>query len=466
MKNHILTTVLLAGLSVSVSAQESGDSRDARERRERGPRGPGRMMDRIPDGLGLDDVQRQQWDEIIADHQSQMGEWRGRIQELRQARRDGDEARVAELEEQIAGDAWNPMESVQESLDAIKPVLDAEQLERFSDINERLQQRRESFAARGADGRPGGGPRGPDRMLDRVAESLEMSEEQRASLDQIADGHRSRMQDAGPLIREMRQVERAGDTQRAEELRIQLEELGALPRESLDQAMNEVESILDDQQAGRYSQMRRNIQQRNQRRVFFRDAENGLPNALDMDPEQRAQYDDFLRTQRQDMRAQWEQTRAIRREMGEARAAGDEARLEELQMELEMSQPDQAGMQAEFLDDLRGLLRQDQLPLLQGFYPNVVVVPAQRPDDVRNILRAALRTGLDRGQRAEWRVIMREAMKSIHEIRGKDKEAGANIADEARTKIEALLTETQLVRFEKELKRLRRGKKRARPSSP
>jgi len=461
MKTKILTIILFAGLSGLVFAQEVGERPDGREQRERGPRGPAGMLDRVPDELGLDEEQRAQWDEIIAGQRTQMDQRRARMRELRQARRDGDEARAAELQEQLAGDAWDPLESVQQSLDAIKPVLGADQLDRLSDMTERMQRRREEFAGRGGEGVRGGGSRGSDRMLERVAESLELSDEQRAAFDQIAADHRARMQKVGPINHEMRQAQREGDAQRVEELRVRLQELGVDPQVSLDQAMNEIESILEEPQAEQFAEVRGNMEQRNQRRAFFRQAEHELPSALNLDQKQRAQYDDFIRDHRQEMRSQWERTRTIRRDIREAREAGDDARVEELQLELEMSQPDQDDQRTEFLDGLRGMLHEDQLPRLQTYYPNSVVAAAQEPDDVRDILRAALRTGLDRAQRDEWREIMREAMKSIHELRGKDKEVESTIAAETRTRIEALLTEPQLGRFEKEVARQRRiGKRR------
>jgi len=458
MKSKILTIILFACLTFSVSAQDEGERRSGREQRERGPRGPARMLDRIPEELGLDDEQRAQWEAAIAEHRTQMETRFTRMRELRQARRDGDDARAAELEEQMAGDAWDPMESVQQSLEAIKPSLNADQLERLSGMTERMQQRRQAFADRGEDGTWGGG-RGPDRMLERMADTLDLNDEQRAGFDEIVAGHRERMQQVGPISRDLRRAQRDGDSQRVEELRAQLQQLGVDPQESLEQAMNEIESILEEPQAERFSEMRRTMAQRNQRRTFFQQAEYELPEALGLDQEQRAQYDDLLRDRRQGLRSQWEQLRGLRRELREAREAGDEARVEALQLELEMSQPNQDDERTEFLDGLRGMLRQDQLPLLDRFYPNVVVM-GTKAADVRDVLRAALRAGLDREQRAAWREIMREAMKSIHELRGKDKEAEATVAAETRKKVEAILSETQLARFAKELDHLRRSPKR------
>ena len=75
MKTHLLTTLLLTGLVASASAQEPN------ERRGGGPRGPGRMMDRVVEDLGLDDAQRELWDEITAGNLSQMDEWRGQMRD-------------------------------------------------------------------------------------------------------------------------------------------------------------------------------------------------------------------------------------------------------------------------------------------------------------------------------------------------------------------------------------------------
>jgi len=441
-----------------VSAQDQPERRGGRDR---GPVGAQRMLERIADDLALNEDQRALWQELNSGQQEQFEQWRLQMRELRQAQRDGDEARATEISEQLQADgAWDPMQSLEQSLQQLEPTLTPEQQERYTDVTERMQRRREAFEARRAQGGGPGGMRGPGRMIDRVAEDLKLSDEQRASAEEIAGRLRERMEQVAPIERDLRRARREGDTKRVEELEAQMQALGTNSQESMGQAMDELGSILDEGQSERFSEMRQGMERWRQARDFNQAAEYEIPNALGLDEQQRTQYEDYLRSNRRAQREQWQQMRSIRREMRDAQEAGDQERVDALQLELEMIQQDPSDQRSEFLDGLHGMLRADQVQALERFYPNVAVAGADRTYDVHTILRAALRAGLDKDQRAQWRVIMREAMQSTHELRRKDKDAEAAIAADTRAKIEALLNDAQQQRFEKALKRSGRSRRR------
>ena len=443
MKTYLIYAIALVGSGVSAIAQDRGG-----ERRGPGPRGPQRMFAEIRETLGLDDAQREKLDEILTANRERWQRQRSLRQEIRSARRDGDEERAAELETQLQDRAA----SFQKTLDEIETILDSKQREAFSEIRQDIQQRIERRQAGPGqnrfEGRHGLGGPGPQRMFGRMAETLELNEEQRVQFDDIAASFRQRFAEARPILGEMRQARRDGDTARADELRAQLHELSVDPGGLLQNALNDVGSILDDEQLPGFSEIRQNMEQRQWERE--------LPETLEMDEEQRAQYRQMRRALHQGQRPPMDLLRSIRRKMREAREADDQARVQELQAELEAARPDATGKWIEFLDQLRGVLREDQAAVLDPYYLGTMAGAARRHEDAHDLLRAALRSRLDRAQRAKWRVIMRETIESLRAHR-KDKEAGAAIAVETRGKIEELLTEDQLVLFERALKRLKRS---------
>ncbi len=460
MKVNVLSAMFLGVLASALMAQDAEEGRGPR----RG-RGPGRMLDNLPETLELDEAQLAQFDEITAEFRERRRVVRDLGRELRRAQRDGDDARAAELQQQLTEAAFDPRELLKQTLDRVEPILNDDQISRFSEFRQEMEQRWERRQERGGPGGRGfpGGPwgRGPGRMLDRFVEPLELDEQQRAELEEIMAEHRERMQDVRPLMREMREARRNGDTKKTEELRAQMFELGVDPWESLQQALDEVEPILTDEQFDRFSNMRMDFQDRRERRETFRRFRDELPDAVNMSEQQRQEFDELVRSGRGGWRQFADRMRDIQREMSEAREAGDEARIEELQAELDAMRPDPEGTQAELAKAVRGMLTEDQLPLFDAYYESMGTDQAGLPDDVRSLVRAAARSRLDRAQRKEWRVIMRDAVKSLRGIDHKDEDARTKLAAETRKKIEAMLKPDQTERFEKELDRLKQSRKRA-----
>jgi hypothetical protein len=131
---------------------------------------------------------------------------------------------------------------------------------------------------------------------------------------------------------------------------------------------------------------------------------------------------------------------------------------------MDAMRPDPEATQAELAEAVRGMLTEDQLPLFDAYYESMGSDQTALPDDVRSLVRAAARSRLDRPQRKQWRTIMREAVKAMRRLDHKDDQARTKLAAETRKKIETMLREDQLERFEKELDRLKRTRKR--PSTP
>lgn len=145
-----------------------------RDRMQRGPGGPGgpggmmQMIQRLPEELKLTEAQRPQFDKLVAEYRAQQQELQPLMQELRRARQQGDDARVAELDKQIqekrGGEDGNVFFA------KLEPILTDEQKAKLVELRARM-------GARG----------GADdvRVLLQVAGRLDLNEEQQKRLQEI-----------------------------------------------------------------------------------------------------------------------------------------------------------------------------------------------------------------------------------------------------------------------------------------
>ena len=85
-----------------------------------------------------------------------------------------------------------------------------------------------------------------DRMVERLAEQLELDETQRSEVDTILESYRAEIQAWTPLRAEMRAAREEGDTARIEELRAKMEDSGG-PRELFRHVIEDIEPILTDE---------------------------------------------------------------------------------------------------------------------------------------------------------------------------------------------------------------------------
>lgn len=341
------------------------------------------------------------------------------------------------------------------------------------------------------------GDRGPrmGRMFDRLAEDLALDTEQKRQFDELVAVQRKQMDAFREQRQAIRDAREAGDDARADELRSQLEQNGD-PRESMRKFFESLDPILNDAQRDTLAEMRERFAQgRGQGRGrggFGRRGGGGpgrmfreLPEQLKLDDAQRAQFDTFLQTQRDKMRSGFEKRRSLFREMRDAREAGDDARAEELQGQIDgLSRPDWGANQAETLNYVESILHEDQKPLLAAFREQMEMEgdaenDRDLPRDLRSVLRAASRVRLERAQRDELRKINKDARESLREARRTDKqnrsrngEAEKALAAEVKGRIVKMMNEEQVAKYEEELKRMeRRGgndraRRRARGSRP
>jgi hypothetical protein len=312
-----------------------------------------------------------------------------------------------------------------------------------------------------------GGERGPgmDRMWERVVDELQLDEEQRARFDEIVAKYRERGQEMGQRWREMRDEMRkareAGDEERMRELRDEMRQGRTEPDSGLSEALEELEPILREDQIAKLWELQDQMQSRRQDRDRYRRIMEDLPDELGLSDEQRNEYDELLRAQREERRERFSGIRPLMEELRQAREAGDEARVQELQQQLEQSRPGPETMFEGFFEDLASILTEEQVERLAAFRKSLEEGDGGTSGDagnVRNVLRAAKRLKLDADQKEEIRQIEQEAIRAYREIPRSNKEEHATLAAEVKAEIVKVLDKTQAEEFETALKRLDRGR--------
>ena len=314
--------------------------------------------------------------------------------------------------------------------------------------------------------RRGGRERGPrmERMFERVADELDLDEEQRVKFDEITAEQRERMREMGDRWREVREATRDGDEERAAQLRAELREARGMGS-GMAESLEKLEPILRDDQVGKLWELQDRMQSRQGNWDRIRMVTNDLPDELELSDEQRDEFEHLLTTHREKMRESWSVMRPLMEEMREARQTGDDERVQELRQQLEDARPNQDVMIDGFLKDLEDSLTEEQLERLTKFRKRLTTGGDDKKSgagDVRNVLRAVKRLKLNSEQKEEIRGIEREAIGAYRKISRRDKEEQAHLANEVKSEIADVLDSDQVKEFEEQLKRLEGGRRRER----
>ncbi|MEW6249847.1 MAG: Spy/CpxP family protein refolding chaperone, partial [Planctomycetota bacterium] len=272
-------------------------------------------------------------------------------------------------------------------------------------------------------GAPGPGTRGPGRqfsvegMARRLARQLDLTPEQQQAMDALVTKYQAQpgRGDARELMREMRAAQQAGDEARAAELRAALRDRGEATRTQMEQFFTELEPLLTDEQKLRLTDLRaRSRMQRDagQRGFGARELVRRLPDELALTPDQRTAFDALMAEQRaqwEQMGADWRGMREVREQLRQAREAGDEQRVAELEAQLQRSRPQPPNFD-EFFSKLEPILTDEQkarLTQLRTDPPQPGAARGRAPD-VAQILRTAQQLELTDQQRQRLRTIARE----------------------------------------------------------
>jgi Spy/CpxP family protein refolding chaperone len=314
----------------------------------------------------------------------------------------------------------------------------------------------------------GRGERGPMQMLERLPEQLDLSMQQRQQFDDIMRDFRVRWADQTPdrdalreLNREYRQARDAGDTQRAEELRKQMREMARNRGGMVSEFLDAVDGILNEQQRERLNEMRERLERRGPRGQGLRELMRELPDALNLTEEQRAFLDGLLAEERErvgQLREQFAKLRPLFQELREAMQNRDEARVAEIEAEIERLRPERPDPLA-LAEKLKEVLTDEQKQQLDQLVaeraPDRRDGPPgarQRNTDVRGLFRCAMRLKLTEEQRGLLSDLRREAMRESRAVRG-DREKLTALEEATKTKILEMLDASQTEQFNELLTR-------------
>jgi Spy/CpxP family protein refolding chaperone len=226
-----------------------------------------RLAGRISGMLDLSDEQEVELEQITERFRQQLSDMgapppdvENLRNEMREARRAGDDARARELRAQLDELRGERMaahaEVAAEYLAEVETILHEEQLERF-------QQFRERFAQAGP---AGDRIRGLQRLIPELQDRLEFSEAQRARYDELVTelresqrygpDHWRRM---GQLRAGLEEAEQAGDTARAEEIRRQMEASRVAGRSAMESFMDKLDEMLTAEQRAELAELRQEM---------------------------------------------------------------------------------------------------------------------------------------------------------------------------------------------------------------
>ncbi|MBU0637927.1 MAG: hypothetical protein KKB50_03615 [Planctomycetes bacterium] len=335
----------------------------------------------------------------------------------------------------------------------------------------------------GRPGRPraaqrGPGPGGPriEMMAQRLAQSLELSQDQIAKLDEIVAKHEGRFQQGRErseqmrtLMQEYRTARESGDESRLEELRAQIRESsGGDNEDMMAPFFDDVSAILTDEQAAQFAQWRERMQGRGGERGA-RMAErmerqfDEMADALKLDGEQQARFDELMDKalgQYDQQRTAAEDGRSIVEQMREARREGDADRILELEDQMRAARSQREAPLQNFFDELEKILNDSQKQTLERYRARMDRAgrggEAQRVD-VQTLLRVVKRMELTAEQTERIREIEREAKLAMQDARGRD--AQTALVESVKRELKSVLDADQFAELERSLGRGGRGER-------
>ena len=261
-----------------------GMQQRSRERRAQAERRP--LIDRLREELDLDEDQLVEFDRIADEFRQKRGrgvnmrQSRALMEEMRRARKDGDQQRVAEIREELK--ATRGRQPVDELLTEVEGILRDDQREKLDKIRQELSERR----------RPGS--RGPLAQIEALRSELKLSDQQTAEYDKALAELRVELQAGASggaeierVVQELIEAAEAGDQDRIEELRKQIPDPRRNNEAAVTRFLTEIESFLEPDQIetlDRFRQKRNAGRSRIDLQACFR-----FVGRLDLDREQREQ---------------------------------------------------------------------------------------------------------------------------------------------------------------------------------
>ena len=254
-----------SGNAPEISGNTKSDEgrRGPHRRANHGPRGfgerggyrgfsPREMVQRLPEQLNFTEEQQALFDALVEEYQPQWdaargrrGEMRALVEQMREARRNGDAARADEIRDQMREMGRGDGRFMREFMSDVEPILNEDQLARFHQMRQRFERRHGRSRAAGE----------ARRLLRELPEALEMTNEQRAQFDEILAAQRGQRRDMRPLFDALRAAREDGDEARVEELTAELEAKREAMRNP-DALFEKIKPLLTDEQRARLAELR------------------------------------------------------------------------------------------------------------------------------------------------------------------------------------------------------------------
>lgn len=453
MIRNLLPMTIVAGFALTALAQQDPSQRRQRDRQaaNSGPNSwvwVSRMLDHMVDELQLDEQQRKEYRVIAKAKRERIRRLDLVWSEVLRAEREGDRIRAAELRAGMG--EWRPEDTFSEVLDEIEPILDEVQYEWLIDLRQRRRKGLED--------------RDRFRRISReLPQLLDLDERQREQYPQLLKDANQRISELwyelDPLFKQLSAAQKAGDFERLAELRREMDAAHPSPEAMLGGFFDALESVLQNDQIETAVAFRKELLGSADRKERFDELAQSPETAGDQ-PAVPERPSEMLADPQQFRRTLLE----LPEELGldPAQRAGYTRVLADLVGELWSDErPKRDELLDGFFERLENMLRPDQFEQLAAYRskgrPSPGSAPRRQPTDFRTVLRAAKRLRLDRAQRAELRLIERDAMAARRDIDRRDKAALRNLAVMVETEIAKLLDDEQMEKFEQQLERSQRG---------
>lgn len=305
-----------------------------------------------------------------------------------------------------------------------------------------------------------------DGFFERMTSELNLDETQRAEVDRVAAPYRERMRQRVDKMRQMREAYESGDTELADQLRTEIREQGG-PQDGMPQFIEEIRPLLRPDQVDRLDQMQTRMRERFAQGQQLRRAVEEIPDRLNLDEDQRAQFDEQVQSGREAMRSRWEEMRRLSDEAQAAVEAGEMEKAADLRTQIEAARSSAEPSMDDLFKAVEGILREDQKPALAEFRKELAEMgtmdgppggEARGRDsaNVRNLFRAVRRLQLSDEQEKKIKELEQETMRRTRELRARDADERQELFDQAKREVVQVLEPDQAKELESALSRGRR----------
>lgn len=403
-------------------------------------RGMGRMIDRIAERLDLDEEQRAVLDDFAAEQRERMNEMRQTFRAIREAEEAGDVETAEFLRAGLPERGEGRRDRMAPLFEALEPVLRDDQLATLEEMQNE--------------------PRGPAARFARMADELELDDDQRAQFRELAEGlgerfrsQREQWRALRPKYNELREAREAGDEERAAELEQEIEGMRPNPGRIFDGFFEDAKTFLNEDQIVQLEEMRQRRRADREERV--RQREGRPPDRLVERNEGQGGTQVLARLEEAlDFGGQLQ---LDERQRVSAQKAIDDARKQ-----LGENEADQERIVEGVFAAMRADLREDQIQSFGSLKKSVVsgATSVASAGDIRLVLRAVRKVRLRTDQKRKLRDIHKAGAAEFKKVRN-DKAEAAKLAEEVKRQIVEMLNDRQVRTFERELERQTRRARRA-----